>query len=126
MRVLILALFAASAQAFSPIAVNQRSSTSLDAVSRKGFLQAAVIAGAALAAPAAWADETTASGVVINVIKTGDGPAPGIGELAAIRFNAFNGDIKIDDIFDNPEPYYTRVGGGQMLKVRKERSTLNS
>ena len=72
----------------------------------------------AVLAPIAWADDTLPSGVSYTVIKKGDGPAPAIGELAAIRFKAFNGDIKIDDIFDTPEPLYTRVGSGGMIKVR--------
>jgi hypothetical protein len=28
--------------------------------------------------------------------------------------------VKIDDIFDTPEPYYTRVGSGAMLKGVEE------
>ena len=60
--------------------------------------------------------ETTASGVSYEVIKKGDGPKPEIGELVAIRFAAFNGSNKIDDIFDTPEPYYTRLGSGGLLK----------
>ena len=39
-----------------------------------------------------------------------------MGELVAIRFAAYNGDLKIDDIFDTPEPYYTRLGSGGLLK----------
>ena len=51
-----------------------------------------------------------------EVIKAGTGPAPDIGELCAIRFAAYNGDVKLDDVFDTPEPYYTRVGSGGLLK----------
>jgi hypothetical protein len=41
---------------------------------------------------------------------------PDKGELAAIRFKASTEDGKvIDDIFETPEPYYTRVGLGGML-----------
>jgi FKBP-type peptidyl-prolyl cis-trans isomerase len=60
--------------------------------------------------------ETTAAGVKYEVIKKGDGPKPEIGELIAIRFNAFAGSNKIDDVFDTPEPYYTRLGSGGLLK----------
>jgi peptidylprolyl isomerase len=49
-------------------------------------------------------------------VKSGDGPKPEVGELAAIRFAAYSGEIKIDDIFDTPEPYYTRLGSGGLLK----------
>lgn len=60
--------------------------------------------------------EKTPAGVTYEVIKKGDGPKPEIGELIAIRFVAFAGDNKIDDIFDTPEPYYTRLGSGGLLK----------
>ena len=57
------------------------------------------------------------SGVVYEVVKTGKGGVkPEVGELIAIRFAAFVGDRKIDDIFDTPEPYYTRLGSGGLLK----------
>jgi hypothetical protein len=116
MLAVVLSLLAVSTLAFSPAPVNQRCITSLEAVARKDFLKVGGLAFAsAMFAPAAWADETLPSGVSIAVIKKGDGPAPAIGELAAIRFRAFNGDIKIDDIFDTPESLYTRVGSGNMI-----------
>ena len=59
---------------------------------------------------------TLESGVSYVVKKKGDGPAPEIGELCAIRFAAYTGSQKIDDIFETPEPYYTRVGSGGLLK----------
>ena len=68
----------------------------------------------------AFADETTASGVAIKVLKSGNGPKPTIGELASIRFAAYNGEIKIDDIFATPEPYFTRVGSGGLIKGVEE------
>lgn len=68
----------------------------------------------------AFADETLPSGVSIKVVKSGNGPAPEIGELAAIRFSAYAGENKIDDIFDTPEPYYTRVGSGGLIKGVEE------
>ena len=52
--------------------------------------------------------------------KKGDGPKPEVGELVAIRFAASYGDQKIDDIFDTPEPYYTRIGSGALLKGVEE------
>lgn len=108
-------------QAFSPIGASRRSSTSIDVVTRDDFLQAVgVIAASIVFAPVAWADETLPSGVTYTIIKKGDGPQPMVGELAAIRFNAFNGETKIDDIFDTPEPLYTRVGSGGMLKGVEE------
>jgi hypothetical protein len=119
MRIVVFALLAVSIQAFSPSPANRRCMTSLEAVGRKDFLQAGgFMFASAVLAPIAWADDTLPSGVSYTVIKKGDGPAPAIGELAAIRFKAFNGDIKIDDIFDTPEPLYTRVGSGGMIKVR--------
>lgn len=70
------------------------------------------------AAPSVANAETTSEGVTYEVIKKGDGPQPAIGELVAIRFAAYvaaSGN-KIDDIFDSPEPYYTRLGSGGLLK----------
>ena len=131
MRVLIFTLLALPVYGFSPIPVFRRCTTSLDAsVSRGDFLQAAaLICTSTIFAPsAALAGDviTLPSGVSYTVVKNGAGPSPTIGELAAIRFNAFNGDTKIDDIFDTPEPLYTRVGSGGMLKVGAVRSWLKS
>jgi hypothetical protein len=60
------------------------------------------------------------SGTSYVVLKSGDGPQPSVGELAGIRFRAEVAQTgnKIDDIFDTPEPYYTRIGSGGLLKVR--------
>lgn len=60
------------------------------------------------------------NGVTYTVIKSGTGPLGDRGELVAIRFSAYCGDIKLDDIFDTPEPYYTRVGSGGLLKGVEE------
>lgn len=68
----------------------------------------------------ASADETLPSGVSIKVVKSGNGPKPDKGELAAIRFASYFGEQKIDDIFGTPEPYYTRVGSGGLLKGVEE------
>ena len=70
---------------------------------------------ALLISPPALAEKLP-SGVTYEVIKNGDGPKPEIGELIAIRFAAFCGSNKIDDVFDTPEPYYTRLGSGGLLK----------
>ena len=62
------------------------------------------------------------SGVSYTVTKAGDGPKPDIGELAGIRFKAVcvpTGNT-VDDIFETPEPYYTRVGSGGLVKVRED------
>lgn len=64
----------------------------------------------------AWAAEKLNSGVTYEVVKEGKGAKPEIGELIAIRFAAFCDGRKIDDIFDTPEPYYTRLGSGGLLK----------
>jgi hypothetical protein len=99
--------------------------TALYAASRRQFVlgggtvaTAFVISGATPFLALAGAEETTTlpNGVSYTVQKTGTGPEPSIGELAAIRFKATAGDNVIDDIFDTAEPYYTRVGSGGMLK----------
>lgn len=116
------------ATAFAPSApITRTSPTSLSAqVTRSQVLNDVaaafgVVAASALFNPlAASADETLPSGVVIKVVKAGDGPAPDIGELAAIRFASYAGENKIDDIFETPEPYYTRVGSGGLIKGVEE------
>jgi FKBP-type peptidyl-prolyl cis-trans isomerase len=94
-------------------------------VSRKSALQTLVQSGAAsIAATTAlvgqsstvWAAEKQNSGVTIEVVKEGKGLKADVGELVAIRFAAYVDGRKIDDIFDTPEPYYTRLGSGGLLK----------
>jgi|AntRauTorckE5430_2_1112549.scaffolds.fasta_scaffold04408_1 hypothetical protein len=102
-------------------------STALDAVSRDNFLKqvagaATAVAVSGIANPLAAFAETEVnlpSGVSYVILKKGDGPEPKIGELAGIRFRAevLQTGIKVDDIFESPEPYYTRVGSGGLLKV---------
>ena len=94
-------------------------------VSRKSALQTLVQSGAAsIAATTAlvgqsstvWAAEKQNAGVTIEVVKEGKGLKADVGELVAIRFAAYVDGRKIDDIFDTPEPYYTRLGSGGLLK----------
>jgi FKBP-type peptidyl-prolyl cis-trans isomerase len=102
------------------------STTSLQAaISRQDFFQQAAATAVASATVAgiwqpasAMAAEAVSlpNGVTYIIKKKGDGPQPSVGELAAIRFAAYFGDVKIDDIFDTPEPYYTRVGSGALVK----------
>lgn len=116
----------AGANAFAP-SLNLRTESALSAeVSRSNFLEqvaanvaVASIIGFTSTSPAVAEDVVTLpSGVSYEIVKSGSGPAPSIGELAAIRFKAaVKGGNKIDDIFDTPEPYYTRVGSGGLLKV---------
>ncbi len=103
-----------------------RSQTALSAeVSRTNFFKqvAGTAASIAIMNPTlpAFADDVTTlpSGTSYVVVKTGEGPQPRVGELAGIRFKAEVKQTgnKIDDIFDTPEPYYTRVGSGGLLKV---------
>jgi FKBP-type peptidyl-prolyl cis-trans isomerase len=122
----LLLACAVSTNAWMPT-TQTRSTTSLQAaISRQDFFQqaaATAVAGATVAGifqplSAMAADEVIAlpNGVTYTVTKKGDGPKPDKGELAAIRFKAYFGAIKIDDIFDSPEPYYTRVGSGALVK----------
>ena len=110
----------ASTAAWAPSQPTFRTATSLNAVSRDGFLKSvavAVVGGSTmLNMPGSALADTLPSGVEVSVKKSGDGPKPEIGELVAIRFAAYCGSNKIDDIFETPEPYYTRVGSGGLLK----------
>lgn len=126
MRVLVsLALVVATAQAFSAPArqsstTTAPSNTALCAVNRRqvviGGIAACLVSIAGTLPAAFAADDVLPNGVSYKVGKTGNGPQPDKGELAAIRFKATTEDGKvIDDIFETPEPYYTRVGVGGML-----------
>lgn len=131
-------LLCTASNAFAPTATFSRSSshlsmTSSNTVSRFDFMKqaasaatAAVITSTAASSfPAiASAEETvTLPSGVTYVIKTkGDGPKPEIGQLAGIRFRAVctpTGNV-VDDILSTPEPYYTRVGAGALLKGVEE------
>lgn len=117
----------------SPTTFTKHSSSSLyvsntQEVSRSSFLGFAtsIALGSAtslLPVRSAFAETITLpSGVSYDILKSGDGPKPEIGELAAIRFKALvesTGNL-VDDIFETPEPYYTRVGTGGLLKGVEE------
>mmetsp|Transcript_10663 Transcript_10663/g.13177 ORF Transcript_10663/g.13177 Transcript_10663/m.13177 type:complete len:200 (-) Transcript_10663:90-689(-) len=114
---------------FTPMTTFSRSSSllsmtspaPLEPSSRNNFLKqvAGVIAGGALLPNLAVA-ESLPSGVNYVIKKSGSGPVPTVGELVAIRFKATVGANVIDDIFDTPEPYYTRLGSGGLLKGVEE------
>jgi len=91
-----------------------------------GIKSAAVMAlMQTVAVSPAFADEVKLeSGVSYTVVNAGDGAKPDVGELAAIRFKATFGQTVIDDIFNTPEPYYTRVGSGGLLKGVEQISPL--
>jgi FKBP-type peptidyl-prolyl cis-trans isomerase FklB len=115
----VLAALSASTEAWT----SKFPSSANPQVSRKSAMETLLQGGVATAAVSligsplpAFAVETLPSGVTYEVIKKGDGPKPEIGELVAIRFAAYFGDRKIDDIFETPEPYYTRLGSGGLLK----------
>ena len=94
-------------------------------VNRQDFMKTSGVAAASwflspsLPATAAVV-ETLPNGIKKEVIKVGTGPQPVLGELVAIRFSATAGDNKLDDIFGTPEPYYTRMGSGSLIKGVEE------
>lgn len=128
--VLVLSIFAPSEAFLSP--TSQSRSTSLYSsaptsrtdflrdIAAVGFTAATTAAAGLLGSSPAYADEITPSGVAIKVTKSGNGPEPKIGEMAAIRFAAYQGETKIDDIFSTVEPYYTRIGSGGLIKGVEE------
>ena len=125
--ILLLSLIASSVAFVLPSAPTSSTRLSAQPSSRTDFLRdvTTTVIGITTAAVVhqpfpAFADETLPSGVSIKVVKSGNGPVPEIGELAAIRFSAYAGENKIDDIFDTPEPYYTRIGSGGLIKGVEE------
>lgn len=125
--IVLLSLIAPSVAFVLPSAPTSSTRLSASPSSRTDFLREVTTAVIGISTAAvvqqpfpAFADETLPSGVSIKVVKSGNGPAPEVGELAAIRFSAYAGENKIDDIFDTPEPYYTRVGSGGLIKGVEE------
>lgn len=128
--ILFLSAIASTSAFVAPTSpVSRSNSVQLSAQkSRTEFLRDVATVGIVAAATSvagvslpAFADETLPSGVAIKVVKSGNPKLkPDIGEMAAIRFSAFAGDNKIDDIFDTPEPYYTRIGSGGLIKGVEE------
>lgn len=77
---------------------------------------------AAPAAAPASKTVTLKSGMQYEVVKKGTGGTPKVGDLIAIRFK---GAVKatgavFDDIMSSPEPYYTRLGSGNVLPAVEE------
>lgn len=124
MRIIVSLLLLVAAHGFSPVAPSRAASsttTSLNAMNRREAVFAGLAAGVASIATAqpafaSTAADTLPNGVTYKVDKSGNGPQATRGELCAIRFKASTQEGRvIDDIFDTPEPYYTRVGLGGML-----------
>lgn len=109
-------------------------------VSRRAMLTRAVSAAAAAAllarpcfAPASShaADSDDAplpGGIAKQVVSRGKGQvSPRTGDLVAVRFRGTYNDIVFDDILEQQEPFYFRIGNGTVLRgieeaVRRMRS----
>jgi FKBP-type peptidyl-prolyl cis-trans isomerase len=124
----ILLISTTTVSAFGVVTTHTPYPIAAATTTRADFLQSVWTSSAAAAAAAvvvlgnpsrsnAAASETVTlpNGVVYTILKQGTGPKPERGELVAIRFAAYNGDIQIDNIFDTPEPYYTRLGSGGLI-----------
>eukprot|EP00871_Galdieria_phlegrea_P002276 jgi/Galph1/3049/GphlegSOOS_G1724.1 len=60
-------------------------------------------------------------GVRYKILKKGKGTAhPVVGDLVGIRFRARYKDYVFDDIMESTEPYYLRVGSGNIIKGVEE------
>ena len=131
MKTFIVVLLASTVTAFTIAPQHSPSVGALKAmndsiISRSKFFQGAMSIGGMLAFTSlpGFAEDSVSlpSGTNYTITKSGDGPKPDIGELAAIRFKASvaqTGNV-IDDVFATPEPYYTRVGSGGLLKGVEE------
>lgn len=66
---------------------------------------------------AAAEEITTKSGLSYSIVKSGNGGQPTVGDLIAIRFKGAvkASGVVFDDIMTSSEPYYTRVGSGNVL-----------
>jgi len=97
---------------------------------RAALTSAASAAGLILSPLSARADGKTPSGLEYKVVKAGKGIcppelggcSPKVGDLIGIRFKgavAATGAV-FDDILESAEPYYTRVGSGNVLAAVDE------
>jgi len=84
--------------------------------SRRNLISAAAL-GVMISSKASHANAAPA--IDISVLKSGKegSGSPATGDLVAIRFKCVlqKSGAVIDNILDNPEPYYFRLGGGQVL-----------
>jgi len=128
----LASFFTASVHGFNPVTSTfTRTTTAVSAeFSRDRFLREITGTAAALTLTStsvlpAFAEEEKVvlpSGVTYVITKAGNGPSPKVGELAAVRFKATvvqTGDV-LDDCFNTPEAYYTRVGAGGLIKGVEE------
>lgn len=89
-------------------------------VDRRLFINLGVAAvSTAAITPAAFAGDvvTTSSGLQYEILSAGSGQKPVLGDLCAVRFQGQFKGVVFDDILNNPEPYYFRVGSNLLLKV---------
>lgn len=87
-------------------------------LSRRALLAAAVAAVASAAGDVRG--DTTASGLAYTSVKKGSGPAAVIGDLVGIRFKGAYKGVVFDNLFENRDPYFYRVGSENILKVRHQ------
>ena len=55
------------------------------------------------------------SGVKVETLIDGDGPAPAVGDLVAIRFQGTCNGVEFDNLYKTEEPYYYRPGAGTLM-----------
>mmetsp|Transcript_48400 Transcript_48400/g.97386 ORF Transcript_48400/g.97386 Transcript_48400/m.97386 type:complete len:199 (-) Transcript_48400:176-772(-) len=124
----IISFTVASSFQFAPRRVYPRHAVSVHSeVERRSFLQIPFSIGVAAAINAISPDialagnvVTTASGLQYEVISPGKGQAAAVGDLCAVRFQGQFKGVVFDDILNNPEPYYFRVGSNKLLKGIEE------
>ncbi|CAM9309422.1 unnamed protein product, partial [Discosporangium mesarthrocarpum] len=64
------------------------------------------------------------SGLKINKLVNGRGAPTELGDLVGVRFKGNYKDFEFDNILDSQEPYYMRVGGGNLVKGVEEAITM--
>ncbi|PXF41985.1 Peptidyl-prolyl cis-trans isomerase FKBP16-3, chloroplastic [Gracilariopsis chorda] len=66
------------------------------------------------------ANSETTSPLQYKVVQSGSGATPELGDLVGIRFKGSYNGVVFDNLFNEPAPYFYRVGSGTILKGLEE------
>mmetsp|Transcript_4305 Transcript_4305/g.8490 ORF Transcript_4305/g.8490 Transcript_4305/m.8490 type:complete len:215 (+) Transcript_4305:641-1285(+) len=112
-----------------PSARMERGNWGREALPAFAGMTAAILAvgGSTVATLPALAEDAAVT-LQVKVLSEGKsgGPTPAVGDLVGIRFRgSYNGTV-FDDIFPGPEPFFVRVGSGNVIEgIEKVLPTLH-
>lgn len=65
-------------------------------------------------------DKARSESLEYKVVQAGSGARPELGDLVGIRFKGSYNGVVFDNLFNEPAPYFYRVGSGTILKVSSQ------